>query len=267
MTGNKPVPRTMEEILRDTRRRLLLVERRLSVRGGLPARLGPNGAQITDWNNATEVGFYWSDNGALNTPVADRFVGEVYVINGGPLAGRVIQEVMLPAFSNMVTRTWRRTYNPTTGAWSAWFATNTSDALPDPKWSFGPSATSLTGGASSWQLIANSTFTYTPPYDLWVDVEASAIMKASTGYSMLGINITGGRTVGTDEAPDNSGSTSHWTPFTSSTVDTSVKTPVKRLLLPGGVGTNFMIYARRNVGSGTHTCNYPTLMLLPVRWG
>ncbi|QHB37029.1 hypothetical protein QDA00_gp74 [Microbacterium phage Matzah] len=119
-SGNKPVPRTMEEILRDTRSRLLRVERRLSVRGGLPARLGPNGAQVTDWNLATEAGFYWSEAAALNNPVGNVATGVVTVKPNGANP-RVLQEVYFPTATDSARgRSWRRVLDISTGVWSAW---------------------------------------------------------------------------------------------------------------------------------------------------
>lgn len=259
--------RTLLDSLRTLKKRVGLLERRIAVGAfRLPPRLQPAGQEVTDWNNATQAGFYWSQSGAANNPVGNIAVGAVIVKGEAPNA-RVFQEVYFPTSTDSSRmQTWRRvnTAADGSGAWSAWAYSN--PVIPDPQWLYGPSATTLTGGAGSWQLIAGGPLTITPARALWVDVAASAIMKASTGYSMLGINITGGVVLGPDAPPDGGSPASHWTPFTSSTVDAAVMSPVKRILLPAGVATNFMIYARRNVGSGTHTCNYPMLTLNPVRW-
>lgn len=259
-----PTPRDMVGQGRETDMRLTLLERRLAS-AGVPERLGTQGQEVSDWNDARATGFYWSPKGALNAPEDVVLVGVTQADGVGNVVQTVHQSGSGIAQSQLPG--WRRRASSTGSNFGPWRVIGSSDALTDPIWVYGPSSVSLTGGAASWQLISGTTTIYRPRRDLWVDVEASAIMKASTGYSMLGINITGGRTVSTDEAPDNSMASSSWTPFTSSTVDTSVKTPVKRLLLPGGVDTNFMIYARRNVGSGTHTCNYSLLTLRPVKWG
>ncbi|QDH93279.1 hypothetical protein QC999_gp71 [Microbacterium phage Cressida] len=142
MTGT---PRTMEEILKDTRSRLLRVERRLSVRGGLPARLGPNGAQVTDWNLATEAGFYWSEAAALNNPVGNIATGIVTVKPTGANPC-VLQEVYFPTSTDSARgRSWRRVLNLTTGVWSAWTRVGTAPwngtaaqraATPSQYWEF-----------------------------------------------------------------------------------------------------------------------------------
>lgn len=141
-------------------------------------------------------------------------------------------------------------------------------ALPDQVWFYGVAAFSLTGGASSWHAVTNATVDYTPPRDLWVDIDVGAVVKAAAGggYVMIGLNLAGGLTLTPDTPPDGSSPASHWTPFSSSTVDTHVNAPTKRVRLPGGVTTTFTIYTRRNVSSGTHTCNYSIGSIRPVRW-
>ena len=114
----RPAVRTEEGMLGSILRRLTLVERRVSkTPAGLPARLGPEGQEVLDWSDALFPGFYWSDTGAAHAPFADRFVGTVYVISGGPLAGRVVQEVRLPTNGGTGRNTWRRTYDGTWGPW------------------------------------------------------------------------------------------------------------------------------------------------------
>lgn len=141
-------------------------------------------------------------------------------------------------------------------------------ALPDQVWFYGPSAFSLTGGAASWQIVPGATVDITPARDLWVDVDAGAIVKAVSGggYVMIGVNVSGGATFAPDTPPDGGSGASHWTPFSSSAVDTHISAPVKRLRLPGGVTTTFTLWTRRNVGSGSHACNYSIGSIRPVRW-
>lgn len=141
-------------------------------------------------------------------------------------------------------------------------------ALPEQAWFYGPSGFQLTGGASSWHAVPNAALVFTPPRDLWVDVSVGAVVKASSGggYVMIGVNITGGVTLAPDAPPDGGASMSSWTPFCSSTVDAHINAPTKRIRLPGGVPTTFTFYTRRNVSSGTHTCNYAIGTIRPVRW-
>jgi hypothetical protein len=108
----------MEEILRDTRRRLLLVERRLSVRGGLPARFGPNGAQVTDWNLATEAGFYWADASAANRPPTTNV--QSGIVTAGKVGGvTVLWQTVRQATDPLSTFSFSR-YRQSGGTWSPW---------------------------------------------------------------------------------------------------------------------------------------------------
>ncbi len=112
-----PLDKTMLGTLKDMRDRLGLVERRL---GTVPDRLTAGGAPVTDWNSAVEAGYYYSDTGALHTPVDDRFVGTVRVFGSGSLAGRVVQDLSIPtATVQTMVRTYRRELSGTT--WSAWY--------------------------------------------------------------------------------------------------------------------------------------------------
>lgn len=141
-------------------------------------------------------------------------------------------------------------------------------ALPSQQVGIGPSAFTITGGAASWQAIGLE-LTYTPPADLWVDLEASAeVSGQNTAYTMIGVNITGGLTLAPDQGPADGTAASHWTRFTFSTVHTAIQNPTKRMLLPGGVATTFTFWARRSAvpASGANVCNYSLLSLRPVRW-
>ena len=63
-----PTPRDMVAQGRETDMRLTLLERRLAS-AGIPERLGPNGQEVLDWDDATSVGFYYGTS-AANGPVA-----------------------------------------------------------------------------------------------------------------------------------------------------------------------------------------------------
>lgn len=140
--------------------------------------------------------------------------------------------------------------------------------LPDQVWLYGVSAFTLTGGASSWHTVTSATVDFTPPRDLWVDIQGGAVVKAASGggYVMVGLNLSGGLNLTPDSPPDGGTPLSHLTPFSSSTVDTHITTPVKRVRLPGGVTTTVALWTRRNVSSGVHTCNYAFGSIRPVRW-
>ena len=153
------VDRTMPALLRNLRNRVTSLERRIA-RGTfqLPGRLGATGAEVTDWNDAVNVGFYWSENTAAHAPFADRFIGQVFVMGGdGPLAGRLVQEVRIPTTGTQGQLTWRRFYSG--GVWSAWGALDSK----------------MTGTAAQRLQIAPS-----PRYwDFWYDTDTQKMMVGS----------------------------------------------------------------------------------------
>jgi len=144
-------------------------------------------------------------------------------------------------------------------------------ALPGVQYVNGAASFLITGGAGSWQ--AGLALTITPEAAMWVDVEASAMVAASTNqttvnYTMIGVNISGGLSLSPDAPPDGLTPVAHWTPFTFATGVVGMKTPVKRVLLPGGVPTTFTFYARRSAvpAAGSNVANYSQIQVRPVRW-
>lgn len=110
-----PTPRTAARLGQSVDERLSILEARGAV---LPDRLSTFGAQVTDWNAVRSAGFYWSEN-AANAPVVSALVGTVWVVGGGSVEGRVVQEVRIPTgFGIQGITTWRRAWTGT--SWSAW---------------------------------------------------------------------------------------------------------------------------------------------------
>jgi hypothetical protein len=226
----------------------------------LPGRLQQAGvANVTDLDTALDVGWTRTSSSTANTPTA---TGAGCCLTSAGGASTYRQDFWRLVAGD--SRHWYRIY--TGGAWQAWNLV--SGAVPDMMWATGPSSYTITASASSWVSLGPSgvTFSITPAEDLWVDVSFNAVCKASSGYVMIGINIAGGLSLAPDEPPGGGAGASHWTPFTSSTVDTGLACVTKRVLLPKGVSTAFAGWTRRNVSSGTHTCNYSVLSMLPVRW-
>jgi lysophospholipase L1-like esterase len=91
--------------------------------GSLPARLGTGALIVTDWNDATENGFYGAANTAANAPTADFYGGMVKAINTNYL------EQTLFVYNNNQeaadTKTWRRMR--VNGTWGSWMALSMSD--------------------------------------------------------------------------------------------------------------------------------------------
>ena len=123
---NSAQARTPEGMIADIMARLSALENRIPAQ---PDRIGPMGKRVTDWNQAMEAGFYWSDNAALNRPAGATWVTGVVTVNLMPTFERVQQQLMVPSAGNQ-TVTYRRVgFSPTytdgkiTGwSWSAWIA-------------------------------------------------------------------------------------------------------------------------------------------------
>jgi hypothetical protein len=95
----------------------------------MPTRLGTVAKTVTDWNDATEAGWYMG-NGVTNTPAAGWWMGIVEVHN----SNYIIQT--LCDFDGAQAR-WRRVRNA--GTWGSWYkvltekyTVSTSDASGTP---------------------------------------------------------------------------------------------------------------------------------------
>lgn len=139
------IDKSFEGMLRDGDRQITELQRRLARAGALPDRLGPTGAEVTDWNLAVQPGFYWSNPGALNAPSGDGFVGEVFVVGGGTFAGRIVQELRIPTNGATGRTTVRRIYDGTT--WGPWRLVGGDGA-----------------GPSTWRLATMPRY-----FDMWHD--------------------------------------------------------------------------------------------------
>lgn len=108
-----PFQRTPNGLWQRVLQRLDAVEARLL--RIFPDRLAPNGAIVTDWNDATASGFYWAD-AAINGPAeAGTLVTGVVTAT----ATRIVQEVWPATITEAVrVNTWRRTQ--ASGTWTAW---------------------------------------------------------------------------------------------------------------------------------------------------
>lgn len=118
MTGNDAFRRTPIGAAMSTGDRIKDLESRIARLPSpysLPTRLSVSGAEVTDWDNVTEVGFYWSTAGAANEPDPRNLVGRVFVHGNG----RIMQEVSDPTTTLIdLEKTWRRVWDGTT--WTAW---------------------------------------------------------------------------------------------------------------------------------------------------
>lgn len=124
MTGVGSSPKGMDAFIRDQKRRTTALERRQNI---LAERLSGGGVQVTNWNDAIEAGFYWSDASASNRPVGSSFLSGVVYQNNMPGFFRIVQDVTIPG-TNRTNIDFRRIgfYNAVDGPllWSAWSRTD-----------------------------------------------------------------------------------------------------------------------------------------------
>jgi len=124
-----PIDKSFEGVLRELTARLGLIERRLS-RGG-ESRLGPEGAELTDWNSAHRPGFYWSEN-ALNQPLGTALQAGIVTLNAQ--SGNVRQQVWRIYVDGSVPdlRVWERNF--VSGVWQPWVQTSNGQDATDSGW-------------------------------------------------------------------------------------------------------------------------------------
>lgn len=97
----------------------------------LPDRLGSQGRQVTNWNDAIEAGFYWGNVSAVNRPAGSTYLVGKVARNEMPGFERIVQEVMMPSGTAPTSpygmMSWVRVGFLTGGTWgfSAWRRTNT----------------------------------------------------------------------------------------------------------------------------------------------
>lgn len=144
--------RTPQGLWDRTLQRLEAVERRLSRALALPGRLSTLGQEVTDWNDATEVGFYWGRPSIPNSPEmsTSSFSGVVYY-DGHSSPARLMQEArVLSTTPSRVATTWRRVF--ANGVWGAWHDNGT-----------GPFTTRISGAVSAPGNTTTVAYSYTPP--------------------------------------------------------------------------------------------------------
>jgi hypothetical protein len=96
----------------------------------LPSRISPTGKNVTDWDTAIEVGWYFNAaSPATNAPGTGYFYG-VVTRNGG----RRTQTVWDNSFSSADTKKWQRTSADSGVTWSAWYRLRESEAELDARY-------------------------------------------------------------------------------------------------------------------------------------
>lgn len=270
------VDRTMPALLRNLRNRVTSLERRIA-RGTfqLPGRLSPTGAEVTDWDNAVNAGFYWGVNAAHQPTfgTATHWVGQVEVFNDDASTVKIVQTLMRPDVSTGPS--FKRYWRSDTSAWSAWGYEDATAGLPLPISDYGNDNFSFTFTAASWGVIAGSSeITFGAlPAPMMVDLRYNAQAGTTTAaaYAMLGVACIGGLTLNPDVNQVTGVQDFRDTPF-ANTPDsgTAIQLPVvglKRVIVPAGSPTTrFRLWARRNTANGTQRMNYSRVEAIPVRW-
>lgn len=144
------------------------------------------------------------------------------------------------------------------------FRVSSQPPLLDPFYAYLSEATSLTAPVNTWRDVSGLPgITITLGRPLLIRIDYGAMVKGTSGYTMIGINITGATVCEEMSiAPGEPAVFGTHTPFTQSTTDTSINGFKTIRLNPGT--TVIRMRARRNQ-TGTHTVNYPTLFTTQLR--
>lgn len=186
---------------RDIEQRLEILESRIPRQEGyiLPGRLSSAAQEISDWDNATQPGFYWGAAGAANSPgSANSWAGIVYLEGG---SGTVIQTAHQADTSNPVSIVGGMRRYRVGAAWTSWVPVGGSGGLPSvPPFSeaFAPILLNYTAGMVDWEGVPGLSITMTDlPYNLIVTVTLHSMVSTDRDGNgvALGINAAGATTV------------------------------------------------------------------------
>lgn len=184
MTGVGDTPRSLGEFVVDTRKRTTSLERNITAARAqsLASYLGPGAGMVmdgtgtleepftlglgvgivTDWDDANDPGWYFSESGALNAPFTGPFIGQAFP-GAAVLPDWVTQEVIAPVFGDLGKGRWRRHFDGTN--WTSWRQVN---AL---------SGYATVAGTGTFQASANVSF----PTGYFLSAPAVVIGSMTTG--------------------------------------------------------------------------------------
>lgn len=266
MAGVGSEPRDFPSFIREARRRLTALERRLSTSGtpsggGLPQ-------EILDWDEALTPGRYWSEFlVGLNTPpwsvLAD---WEGHVEYESP-SGDLIQTAR-PATSAGQQPTFIR--RRVGGVWQGWVYVDATAALPQPQRATYSVLATVTVGAGSWQdMPGASPLSFgSLPAPLLVEAHFQAIaVSTSTAYAMIGVVCVGGLSLPclTDYWTSATEDYSH-SPFSNLVGNVHIA-GTKQFVIPAQTPvTQMHMQMRRSAVLGTQQANYSKMEINPIRW-
>lgn len=183
----------------------------VSINAALPARLGKTAQVITDWDLATENG-YFQGTDALNAPLAGWVIGHV-ISHGG--AGWVTQDVFsFAGDSSADSKAFRRERN--NGTWGPWYRLRTTEAeqsalynnasnlssgtVPDARLSGTYTGVNITGNAATASKLQTARTINGVSFDGTANITvADATKLPLTGGTMSG---TVALANGTNDSPE-----------------------------------------------------------------
>lgn len=222
-----PYARTPQGLLQRILQRVQSLEERLA--RILPGRLGALGQETTDWNYATDNGWYWGNN-AANQPdggvAATHWVGMTQNWNGGQKLIQILWRPDAPAQNYRIRCR-------IDGVWSGW-TTNGPDALRAGVTSGGVVVNATTPGA----ILTGNCFYPAVNYPRMVTLTGVAFAQGVTDRVDVYLQINGGNIVPTSRVG---------LAFNSQSVSIG-----SNYFLAAGASAAFRLYAIR-VGSGAAT--------------
>lgn len=143
-------------------------------------------------------------------------------------------------------------------------------ALPDPQATSNANAFTLTAANGVWQDIPGlNILTITPPRDLWVRVDFTAMTFASTGYTAIGVawSANGGAysSPPTDEMTANANGFGQ-SPFNVVRESATGITGNKMMKLTAGTVYAFKMQTMRSASTGSQQANYAIMRVVPMYW-
>lgn len=190
----------------------------------LPTRLGTVATTITDWNNATENGWFMGSE-ADNAPGAGWWLGIVEVHNANWVTQTVHQ--FSGSDGSADTKTWRRSKD--NGVWQSWYRLRLSEAeqTTSPAFTGTPTAPTAAGGTNTTQ-IATTAFVQTATSPLAPKASPALTGTPTAPTAATNINTTQLATMAALQAVlvalvGNAAATMHLGTFTGSTIPDNQK--------------------------------------------
>ena len=141
------------------------------------------------------------------------------------------------------------------------------NSLPDPLIDVTSTTSTITSAAGAWQSVAGSSIMSfgNLPRPLWVSIYCKAEVYASSGYTMMGVALSGAVSMTPEQNEPGGPALFAYAPFHESAITTAISV-IRVVEIPAGT-TNMRFQQRRSAGSGSQGLNYGLAHVTPIKWG